>query len=291
MQTKTTLRLVLPQWQGGMNPNYVFDSELLSYIAPPNDKHETITINISKDFKKPLETKFGVDRYEQLMAQILETQTVLNEKNPDRIITLGGDCSISQAPFSYLSQKYGEKFGILWIDAHPDIATPKHSTHLHEMVLGNLIGQGSKEFSDIVLKPLPANRVMYAGLIEKDLREGLDSGVFENQIRFATPEELSEQSQPILDWIAQNQIETLAVHFDLDVLSPNDFRSIYPAEPYTRVEEFPAAVGELTLEKVVRILTDISKTTELVGLSIAEYLPWDAINLRNALSQISIFKE
>lgn len=291
MSTKSTLRLVLPQWQGGMNPNYVLGAQLLAHIAPPSEADETITISVPENFEAPLATKQGIDRFEELMVQTKETLAVLAEKNPDKVITFGGDCSISQAPFSYLSQKYGEKFGILWLDAHPDIATPEHSTHLHEMVLGNLIGQGSPEFSDTVSTPLPANRVMYAGLIEEDLREGLDSGVLENQIRFATPEELSERSQPILDWIVENNIEILAVHFDLDVLSPDDFRSIYPAEPGTRVEDFPAAVGKLTLEKVVRILADISEEADLVGLSLAEHLPWDAINLRNALSQISIFKE
>ena len=29
-----TIRLDIPQWQGGNNPNYVFGSELLSIIVP-----------------------------------------------------------------------------------------------------------------------------------------------------------------------------------------------------------------------------------------------------------------
>lgn len=291
MSTNTTLRLLIPQWQGGMNPNYVLGAQLLALIAPPSEVDETITISVPENFEAPLATKQGIDRFEELMGQTKETLAVLAEKGPDKVITFGGDCSISQAPFAYLSEKYGEKLGILWLDAHPDIARPEHSTHLHEMVLGNLIGQGSPEFALQVTSPIPAHRVMYAGLIEEDLRENLDSGAKANGIRMATPDDLAENSQMILDWISDNDIEVLAVHFDLDVLSPDGFRSIYPAEPGTRVEDFPAAVGQLRLADVVHILTDISEQSELVGLSIAEHLPWDAINLRKALSQISIFKE
>lgn len=291
MSSKTTLRLLIPQWQGGMNPNYVLGAQLLAIIAPPSEVDETITISVPENFEAPLATKEGIDRFEELMGQTKETLTVLAEKKPDKVITFGGDCSISQAPFAYLSEKYGEKLGILWLDAHPDIARPEHSSHLHEMVLGNLIGQGSPEFAATVTTPVPPNRVMYAGLMKEDLRSGLDDGVWENQIALATPVDLADSSQPILDWITANGIEVLAVHFDLDVLSPDGFRSIYPAEPGTRVEDFPVAVGQLNLADVVRILTDIAEQAELVGLSIAEHLPWDAINLRKALSQISIFKD
>ena len=291
MSTNTTLRLLIPQWQGGMNPNYVLGAQLLALIAPPSEVDETITISVPENFEAPLATKQGIDRFEELMGQTKETLAVLAEKGPDKVIIFGGDCSISQAPFSYLSEKYGDKLGILWLDAHPDIATPEYSAHLHEMVLGNLIGQGSPEFASQVTSPVPAHRVMYAGLMKEDLRSGLDDGVWENQIALATPADLADSSQPILDWITANGIEVLAVHFDLDVLSPQDFRSIYPAEPGTRVEDFPAAVGQLRLADVVRILSDISGQADLVGLSIAEHLPWDAINLRKALSQISIFKE
>ena len=40
-----------------------------------------------------------------------DTEEVLIQENPDRIIVIGGDCSVSQVPFDYLSGKYGEKTG------------------------------------------------------------------------------------------------------------------------------------------------------------------------------------
>ena len=40
---------------------------------------------------------------------------------------------------------------------------------------------------------------------------------------------------------------------------------------------------------VGKVLEDVSKKTEIVGFTIAEHMPWDAINLRNTLSKIPIF--
>ena len=75
------------------------------------------------------------------------------------------------------------------------------------------------------------------------------------------------------------------------MLSPVDFRSIYPAEPYTDPDAFPAAVGRMKLREVGRLLADASSATELVGLSITEYLPWDALRMRETLAGIPLFQE
>lgn len=285
----STLRLLFPQWQGGVNPDYVLGAELLAVIAPPSDSDELVRVPVSHDFTAPLGTQYGVDKYADLIKQIDACSAILQEKQPDKVITFGGDCAISQSPFAYLSEKYGDKLGVLWLDAHPDIATVEQSSHLHEMVLGNLIGEGAPAFSAKVPVPLTPNRVMYAGLIAKELRP-IDDGVWRHHIRYATPEDLVDNSQLLLNWLEEEQISVLAVHFDLDVLSPDDFRSIYPAEPHTTIADFPAAIGQLTLDKIVQILSDLSVKTDLVGLSIAEHLPWDALNLRKELSKIDIFK-
>ncbi|EMB75232.1 hypothetical protein SMU40_02203 [Streptococcus mutans 15VF2] len=64
----STLRFVLPQWQGGLNPNYVLGSELLAIIAPPSARDEVVTIKVNRDFDAPLKTEHGVDRFGDLMA-------------------------------------------------------------------------------------------------------------------------------------------------------------------------------------------------------------------------------
>ena len=213
----------------------------------------------------------------------------MQEKQPDKVIVFGGDCAVTQVPFDYLSGKYGNKIGLLWLDAHPDCSTVKESSHLHEMVMGNLIGLSPLSKITAVQHPYEVKRVLLAGVIEESLRP-MDMACKEKGIRILSPEILKESSDEILTWISETGIEYVAVHWDLDVLHPSDFRSIYPAEPYTDPQDFPAAVGRMKLSEIVRVLNDISKKAEIVGLSITEHLPWDAFNLRKSLKAISIFE-
>lgn len=283
-----TLRMLLPQWQGGVNPDYVFGAEMLAFIAPPSKTDETVRVAVNEDFDQPLKRENDVDGGGALLTQLEETARILERKAPDKVIVFGGDCSISQAPFDYLSGKYGERLGVLWLDAHPDISSPADTAHAHEMVLANIMGHGAPQFVQQMKHPVDASRVMYGGLIEEELR-AMDGAVRSFGIRIATPKDLLENSQPIMDWIQEKGLTKLAVHWDLDVVSPEDFRAILPAKPYLSKEDFGAAVGELTLQQVVRILNDVNTHAEIVGLCIAEHIPWDAMNLRKALGSIDIF--
>ena len=48
----------------------------------------------------------------------------LCETNPEKIVTLGGECSVSVVPFTFLAGKYPDDVAIVWIDAHPDVNLP-----------------------------------------------------------------------------------------------------------------------------------------------------------------------
>lgn len=285
-----TLRLVFPQWQGGNNPNYVFGSELLSHIVPQSNKAETIRVTVEKDFSQELPLENGVIGESGLLKQLAEAERILAEKAPEKVITLGGDCSISQAPFDYLHGRYSESLGILWLDAHSDMSTIKDSTRGHMMVLGNLLGHGAPQFSEKVQHPFKVEQIMLAGLKYEELRP-CDHQVDDLKMNYLTPAELAEDSQLLIEWINQNQFKQLAIHFDLDVLSPQDFRSINPGKPNLDLEKFPAPIGTMTLDQIGRIIQDVSEKVEIVGFSIGEHLPWDAINLRRTLESVEIFSE
>ena len=70
-------------------------------------------------------------------------------------------------------------------------------------------------------------------------------------------------------------------------MSPEEFEAGVAAKLN---KDFAAAIGRLDLKTVGRLLKDVSDKAEIVGLSITEHLPWDAINMRNILSDLSIFK-
>lgn len=177
-----------------------------THIAPNSNTSETIEVSVDKDFDKKLEVEDGVVGERMLFKQMEETAKILEERRPDKVIIFVGDCSMDQVPFDYLNGKYDGKLGVLWLDAHPDIATSNDSTNAHEMVLGNLLGHGAPQFAAKVKNPVFLSHVMYGGLIEKDLRDR-DKLVKELNVRFAGPDELKEHSQPIIDWIEENQIE------------------------------------------------------------------------------------
>ena len=41
----------------------------------------------------------------------------------------------------------------------------------------------------------------------------------------------------------------------------------------------------------VRMICDVSKHAKLVGLTVAEYKPWDIFYIKNELKKIDIFKD
>lgn len=127
---------------------------------------------------------------------------------------------------------------------------------------------------------------MYGGLRETSQAEA--EIVNRLNLRKAGPEGLAADSTPVLDWIQEKEIEHLAIHFDLDVLDPVYFRSLLFAHPDGIPVDAPS--GKMTLSQISRLVGDISNQTDVVGLSIAEYLPWDALNLHRFLASLPIFK-
>ena len=71
-----------------------------------------------------LEKQDGIEAKRAVVDQLGRTLDIIQRHRPARIVTLGGECSVSVAPFSELAARYGEDLAILWIDSHPDVGTP-----------------------------------------------------------------------------------------------------------------------------------------------------------------------
>lgn len=280
-----TIRLKIPQWQGGNNPTYSLGSDLLSFLVPKNLEQKEITVPIP-EYEEPLVKENGVTAQSIVAENVSETMAIIQEEAPDKIITLGGDCLVSQAPFDYLHGKYGEELGIIWIDAHPDISTPDIFFNEHAMVLGNLLNDGDPVLAEKVQHPFAAKDVLYVGLQKPTADEevilerlGLDYQV-QDQERI-TPAEIKE-------WLKEQQFTKVVVHFDLDVLDPKEFRMLYFAEP--GVTDYSAEAGKMSLLEVKETMEAIAEQSVIVGLTVAELLPWDVRNLKNLLKDFDIFR-
>lgn len=281
-----TLRLLMPQWQGGNNPPYSFGAKLLDFLAPDTGDMPRAEVPVEPYAEEPLPFENGVAGRSVLLRQLRSARKIIDAHQPDRIIVFGGDCLVSQAPFAYLNEKYEGKLGVLWLDAHPDVSTPAMHPHVHAMVLGNLLGEGDPEFAAEVAVKIDPKRVLYGGLQELLPQE--EQIVSRLKIGNAEAAELALSSEPVLKWLKENEIGHLAIHFDLDVLDPKLFRALLPANPDGSVID--SANGVMTLEQVSGLIRDVSQKTDVVCLSIAEHLPWDAMNLQSFLAAMPIFE-
>lgn len=286
----TTLRLNMPQWQGGNRQDYYIGSQLLSWLAPaPNGPVETIPVPEPQP-GEALQEENGIVARAALIAQARAARQAIEKHCPDRIVTLGGDCLIDLAPMAYLNTRYGGNLGVLWIDAHPDLLTPNESAHGHTYVLAALLGRGDADVVSEVDIPLQPSHVMYAGLDAWTPKEG--DVLNELGLRRAGADALAEDSSPVLEWIASEGITHLAVHFDVDVIDPQTFGPILFNDPHAPADALAGVPrGRMTPEQVVRLLHDVAAVCDIVGLAIAEYISWEAIATRNLLRKLPLLAD
>ncbi len=285
---KKTVRLLMPQWQGGnWGVSYPLGARILAFLAPESDApllevpvepYEGTALNTMED---------GIFGREVLVKQVRAARHLLDAYQPDRVITFGGDCLVSQAPFDYLNNRYDGKLGVLWIDAHPDVTTPKQFTNAHAMVLGNLLGEGDPGLAREVQRKINPGLVMFAGVNELDTHEA--EVISRLGLGCASADDLKNNSNPVLQWIRDKSIQHLAIHLDLDVLDAQQFRSLMFNNPQT-VEKINAPYGKMSLQQLTRLITDVAAATDVVGMTFAEHMPWDDINLKNMMEQFSFMR-
>lgn len=288
-----TLRLLFPQWQGGKNPAYHFGSQLLNWLAP-EAAGPVEQVAVPQPDGAALQAEDGIVARRALLNQVSDARRLIDKHRPDRLVVLGGDCLVDLAPFAYLNERYDGELAILWVDTHPDVITPNESEHGHTMVLGNLLGEGDAEFTAAVKRPVKPQNVMFAGRRDTstDFPEILfkESEMFERlKLRTAGPEQLADTSEPVLEWLRSTGAKHLAIHFDLDVLDPKLFRSLLFSNPdpsVPSVDTYPS--GRMKMEQIVRLLSDVAKAVDIVGLGITEHLPWDSLALRNMLAELPL---
>lgn len=285
----TTLRLNVPQWQGGIGPTYHFGTHLLEWLAPSHDGPEE-TIDVPEPEGKSLEIEDGIRGRKPLLTQARAAREAIGAHDPDRIVALGGDCLIDLAPIAYLNKKYDGEVGVLWVDAHPDVMRPEHSSYANAHVLGMLLDEGDPDFTAEVETPIDPNRVMYAGL--NDWSETEDEIISSLGLHHVPATSLADDSKPVLDWIEEQEIRHLAIHFDLDVLDPAHFSPLLFNKPDLPDDAFDGIPrGKMRLDQVVGLLDDVDTQTDIVGLAITEFLPWDMLRLSETLSKLPILRD
>jgi arginase len=88
----------------------------------------------------------GVEAKDVIVRQFGRAFDVIREHDPARIVTLGGECAVSVAPFAELARRYPDDLAIIWIDSHPDVDTPDTEyPGFHAMAVAALTGHGDPD--------------------------------------------------------------------------------------------------------------------------------------------------
>ncbi len=284
-----TIRLIYPQWQGaniaawlpGLPPEdasrgYYLGAMLLEFLAPKTDC-ETYTVPVATDISERVEKDGVLDR-DTLAIQTRAALDTLRVAAPDKVVTLGGECSVSVPVFSYLAAKYGDDVAVVWIDAHPDITLPGDDYNgYHAMALSAVMGEGDATIIGQLPGRVSPGKVCLAGL-RKCEYPYIEKRVEELGLRHFSPKELTHDSRPVTDWLKRSGASKVMVHFDMDVMDPSDILAAVADGPE----------GGLKLEEAVRLINDIAGEKELVALTVAEPMPRLAIRLKKMLSRLPL---
>ena len=285
-----TLRLLWPQWQGAgtssvleLAPEFPFDvarrgyavgSAVLAAVLPANDG-PTASARVAMD-DEGLELRDGIEAKEVIVRQLAAALAVVRQHDPARIVTLGGECSVSVAPFAELARRYGDELAIVWIDSNPDVGTPaSHYPGFHAMAVAALTGHADPDVLQLLPATVSPERVALVGLhawTDDDI-----SNVAEWGIRSFSPGDLRTTTQPLLDWLAATGCSRVAIHFDVDTVDSNEIVLGLGAEP-----------NGLTSTEVRRIVNDLESSADVVGLTIAEFIPRQVMHLQQILTSFPL---
>lgn len=105
----TTLRLHMPQWQGGNLTEYHLGSRLLSWLRPPAGGPDE-TVPIPPPDRGDLEIEDGIVAKSALLEQPRAARAAIEKHQPDRILTIGGDCLVDLAPIAFLNKR----MAVIW---------------------------------------------------------------------------------------------------------------------------------------------------------------------------------
>lgn len=253
------LRLLFPQWQGsGSNKN------LHRGVGMIRDQllkgHGCAEIDVSLDEGLVMEN--SIIGYSHIHAQLKEAVSVLEQKNPQRIFLIGGDCSTELAPVSYLNRKLEGDLFVLWFDAHGDLNTPQSSPSkaFHGMPLRFLLGEGEKSILDLCFSSLTPNQAAIAG--GRDFDKAESDYIEDNRMKLLPVERIRAEKEATFGFIKEGGFSNIYIHLDLDALDPEIFPHVM----------LPCPEG-FAPEQLLSIFAGLKKKFKIAGYSIQEYSP------------------
>ena len=253
------LNLLFPQWQGSGNSKGLF------YGAKMIADHFRTRLNFNEvpvNAQSTNEIQNGIYAYSAITEQLQKACHILESTNPNRILTIGGDCGVELAPVSFLNQQYSKDLAVIWFDAHGDLNIPEDSLshHFHGMPLRSLLGDGNKKIIDSCFTNISPKQVILVGGRDYDPAE--KEFLLEKTIQNFSVSQLTRESESLVKLIQSHGFKNLYIHIDLDVLDPDCF-------PYVN---YPSKNG-LSLETLIKTISTLKNSFTIAGFSIVEFSP------------------
>lgn len=281
-----TIRLLYPDYVSGGLETYYFGAQLLQYILPVNKNQPLVKVDIVPPNGKEKEVTDGIYGKEEVIHGLESAMQQIEKENPDKIITIGGNCFVSLAPFDYLHGKY-DNVGILWFDAHPDVTEVADGyPYTHAMVLRSLMGHGENMMAERMKnKPFAAEDILFVGL--QNLHDYQQKFLDETGVNYKIQTENFLQDEEIKEFISR--YDHILLHFDIDILDASLFHSTYFANK--NLVGDGAEGGKMTMDELERLLKLVEDNSSIKGFTIAEYLPFDEHRLNQMFEKLEIFTE
>lgn len=146
------------------------------------------------------------------------------------------------------------------------------------MALTACLGMGDDEIMRMLPGKVAAQNALIVGLRSWDT--GMKQRQQELGIKGLSPADVAEDSKAILDWLKATGVSKVLVHFDLDVIDPAEIIAGVGVEP-----------DGMKMAEAVRVINDITAHYELVGLTVAEFMPRIAIRMKRMLDGLPLLKD
>jgi len=194
----------------------------------------------------------GMKNYAYFQEASQGIYQTLRKLSAERVVLLGGECSMVVGALAGLGESFGGKPGMLWMDAHGDFNTPETtpSSYIGGMCLAMACGRGPRLVGSIDARQplLEEERLVHLGSRALDPPE---SKAFEtspallltsDQVRKSGAKkvapEVAKRLSDRADWIV--------CHLDVDVLDPDSVLAVnYPTPGGLKPAEAAALIRAL----------------------------------------------
>lgn len=278
-QPPRTLRLAFPQWQGGDVTGYALGAAILDLAVPTGEQLVLASVPVASPPRGRTgllgSDEFnGTSSYEVVAAQVQQAVEIIAREEPDRILVVGGDCSVSIAPFAWLTSRHLD-FGVVWLDAHPDMWALEHQPHANGRAASILSGQDASNFAEMLPATVPPDKIVWVGTRAEIVPQLVDlDHVWRNHIRV---DQVESNPSTVVNRLRAKGVRQIAIHFDLDVLDAAEFQGVAVGEE-----------GGMSWSGVAELFRVLDDEFDLVGLTVAEHIPEGLETLRRIVSETSL---